>query len=133
MQKIKHGDFVIIGIVLLIAGILYGVKWFATFNDKFVEGQLLARITVDGREYREVKLTDEEQVIDIQTDFGHNTLKVFDYGIQMVYADCPKKISMQMGFISKPHQQIICIPNRVMVEVINPSGNQSEDELDAVI
>ncbi|WP_379134485.1 NusG domain II-containing protein [Paenibacillus sp. sgz500958] len=133
MFKIKFGDFIIIGVVLLVAGVIYGVEWLDTRNDTYVQGQLAAQITVDGRPYKTVNLTKKEQVIDIQTKYGHNTLKVFDYGIQMVSADCPRKISMQMGFKTKPHQQIICIPNRVLVEVINPEGSQGEDELDAVI
>jgi len=129
----KIGDFIIIGIVLLIVGLISGVQWLGSLNEKYVQGQLAARITVDGKVYKTFTLTKEEQIIDIQTKLGHNTLKVFDYGIQMVFADCPKKISMQMGFKSKPHEQIICIPNRVLVEVINPGGNQGEDELDAII
>lgn len=123
----------IIGIVLFIVGLIYGVKWFDSRNDTYVQGQLVAQITVDGRTYKTVNLTKEEQIIDIQTKYGHDTLKVFDYGIQMIFSDCPKKIALQMGFISKPHQQIICIPNRVMVEVLNPGGNKNADELDAVI
>ncbi len=109
------------------------MKWFDSRNDTYVQGQLVAQITVDGRTYKTVNLTKEEQIIDIQTKYGHDTLKVFDYGIQMIFSDCPKKIALQMGFISKPHQQIICIPNRVMVEVLNPGGNKNADELDAVI
>ncbi|MCL6606112.1 MAG: NusG domain II-containing protein [Paenibacillus sp.] len=133
MQKIKLGDFMIIGIAFLIVALISGVKWFNSLNDEYVQGQLVAQITVDGKAYKTVNLTKEEQIIDIQTKYGHNTLKVIDYGIQMIFADCPKKISMQMGFKSKPHEQIICIPNRVLVEVINPGGSQGEDELDAII
>ncbi|KGE17052.1 hypothetical protein PWYN_20555 [Paenibacillus wynnii] len=129
----KLGDFMIIGAVLLIVGLIYGIKWLDTRNEEYIVGQLAAQITVNGKPYKTVNLAKEEQVIEIHTKYGHNTLKVFDYGIQMVFADCPNKISMQMGFKSRPHQQIICIPNRVLVEVINPSGSHDEDELDAVI
>jgi len=134
LQKMKRGDFIIILLVLLAAGAIYGVKWFNTSNENYQQGELKALITVDGREYKTVTLTKEEQVIDIQTKFGHNTLKVFDYGIQMTYSDAPLRIALDMGFISRPKQQIICIPARLMVEVFNPDKSaHDEDELDAII
>jgi hypothetical protein len=39
-----------------------------------------------------------------------------------------------MGFISRPKQQIICIPARILVEVFNPNTSVDDDDaLDAVI
>lgn len=94
----------------------------------------MALITVDGKRYKMVPLTREEQIIDITTAFGHNTLKVFNYGIQMIYSDAPLPIALDMGFVSRPREQIICIAARQIVEVVNPSKPQGgEDELDAII
>jgi hypothetical protein len=134
LQKMKRGDLIIILLVLLAAGSIYGFKWFSSQGEKYSLGDLMAVITVDGKEYKTVPLTKEEQIIDIQTKFGHNTLKVFDYGIQMTYSDAPLRIALEMGFISRPKQQIICIPARIMVEVFNPNKSSGgEDELDAII
>ncbi|KTD85569.1 hypothetical protein UQ64_18890 [Paenibacillus etheri] len=134
MLKMKRGDFVIIFLALFAAGLIYGIKWWDTHNEQYQQGDLKAIITVDGKEYKTVSLTKEEQIIDIQTKFGHNTLKVFDYGIQMTYSDAPLRIALEMGFISRPKQQIICIPARIMVEVFNPNRSvNDEDELDAII
>lgn len=130
----KRGDFIIILLALLTAGSIYGVEWINSNNEHYQQGELQAIITVDGKEYKTVSLTKEEQIIDIQTKFGHNTLKVFDYGIQMTYSDAPLRIALEMGFISRPKQQIICIPARIMVEVFNPNKSvNDEDELDAII
>lgn len=126
----KKGDFWIVAIVLLLAGSIYGIMTLQ--KSGYEEGQLMAKITVDGREYETVALTKEERIIDIRTEFGHNTLKVYDYGIRMTYSDAPKRIALDMGFISEPYQQIICIPTRVMVQVLNPPGGTGE-ELDGVI
>jgi hypothetical protein len=130
----KRGDFIIILVVLLAAGSIYGYKWFSGHNEHYAQGDLKAIITVNGKEYKTVNLTKEEQVIDIRTKFGHNTLKVFDYGIQMTYSDAPLTIALDMGFISRPKQQIICIPARILVEVVNPHTSVDDDDaLDAVI
>mgnify|MGYP001283821167 CR=1 FL=1 len=134
MQKIKRGDLYIILLVLLAAASIYGVKLYKNHNEHYQQGDLQAIITVNGKEYKTVSLTKEEQIIDIKTKFGHNTLKVFNYGIQMTYSDAPLRIALEMGFISKPKQQIICIPARIMVEVFNPNKSaDDEDELDAII
>ncbi|WP_054942018.1 NusG domain II-containing protein [Paenibacillus ihuae] len=130
----KRGDFMIIVLVLLLAGSIYGVKWISVRGEQYAQGDLKAVITVNGKAYKTIALTKEEQTIDIKTKFGHNTLKVYDYGIQMTYSDAPLPIAMEMGFISRPKQQIICIPARLMVEVINPHKSVDDDEeLDAVI
>lgn len=133
MQKMKSGDFVIIVLVLLVAGSIYGVKWMNNRNEHYAQGDLKAVITVNGKEYKTVSLTKEEQIIEMKTKFGHNILKVYDYGIQMTYSDAPLPIALEMGFISRPRQQIICIPARLMVEVVNPDRSIDDDELDAVI
>lgn len=134
MHTMKRGDFIIIVLVLLLAGSIYGVKWMSARNEHYAQGDLQAVITVNGKAYQTVTLTKEEQTIDIKTKFGHNTLKVHDYGIQMTYSDAPLPIAIEMGFISRPKQQIICIPARLMVEVVNPNKSiDDDDELDAVI
>ncbi|WP_231869872.1 NusG domain II-containing protein [Paenibacillus riograndensis] len=125
---------ILILVVLLVAGSLYGIKAYKDHNEHYAQGELQAVITVDGKEYKTVSLTKEEQTIDIQTKFGHNILKVYDYGIRMTYSDAPLPIALDMGFISRPKQQILCVPARLMVEVINPHRSINDDnELDAVI
>ncbi|ASA21480.1 NusG domain II-containing protein [Paenibacillus donghaensis] len=132
MGKLKKGDLLIIVFVLLLAGGIHSLKWIRGGNAVYEQGQLTAIITVNGKEYETVQLTKKERMIDIQTEYGHNILKVYDYGIQMIYSDAPQSIALDMGFISKPYQQIICLPTRVMVEVLKPQVT-GEEELDAVI
>ncbi|MHA6529747.1 NusG domain II-containing protein [Paenibacillus sp. BAC0078] len=129
----KRGDFILILLVLLVAGSIYGVKWYNNHDEQYVQGNLKAVITVNGKEFKTVNLTKEEQTIHVKTKFGHNILKVYDYGIQMTYSDAPLPIALNMGFISRPKQQIICVPARLMVEVFNPLPSGGDDELDAVI
>ncbi|WP_246553463.1 NusG domain II-containing protein [Paenibacillus tritici] len=130
----KRGDFIMILAVLLAAGSIYGYKWVSNSKEQYSQGELKARITVNGELYQTVQLTKKEQMIDIRTRYGHNTLKVYDYGIQMIYSDAPLTIALDMGFISRPKQQIICIPARLLVEIFNPDSSIDDDDaLDAVI
>ncbi|MFP4978755.1 NusG domain II-containing protein [Paenibacillus sp. CN-4] len=132
MLKLKKCDFLLIAAVLLAAGMLWGYKWLGANRADYAPGELHALITVNGETWKTVPLTGKERIIDIRTEYGHNTLKVYDYGIRMIYSDAPKRIALDMGFISKPYQQIICVPTRVMVQVLRPGGPEA-DGLDAVI
>lgn len=134
MLKLKRGDILLIVLLLTAGAGWLGVQYWDGMRE--VEaGQLSASISVDGEFYRSVSLDGEDEEIDIQTEYGHNILKKYDGGIQMIYADCPKKISMAMGFISRPNQTIICVPNRVFVEIVgSPSPDiDPAEEIDAYV
>ncbi|ANA82758.1 hypothetical protein PVOR_20209 [Paenibacillus vortex V453] len=132
MAKVKRGDIILFTMILIIGSVTV-LQWWSHQHVAYEQGQLQALITVNGKEYETVPLIGDERVIDIKTKYGHNTLKVYDYGIQMIYSDAPKSIALDMGFISKPYQQIICVPTRVVVEVLVPETEQGESDLDAVV
>lgn len=126
----KRADILLIS-VILIAALAFLIPRYIGSDSKGGEGkELVANITVDGKLYRTVKLTKEEQTIDIRTERGYNILKVHDYGIEMYEADCPDQVCLGFGFITKPKQTIVCLPHRVMVEIANASG---EDVIDGVV
>ncbi|MBW4837947.1 MAG: NusG domain II-containing protein [Paenibacillaceae bacterium] len=127
MLKIKRGDVLLIVILVLLGSAWLLLRQVLESRESVDPATLRAEIKVDGDSYRSVPLGGGEETIEIHTEYGNNTLKVFNGGIQMIYADCPKKISMQMGFISRPGETIICVPNRVYVEIVR-SGSLDRDE-----
>ena len=46
---------------------------------------------------------------------------------QMAYSDCKNQICVNDGQINKTNQSIVCLPNKVLVEIIG-----GEEEFDAV-
>ncbi|MDU4695814.1 MULTISPECIES: NusG domain II-containing protein [Paenibacillus] len=134
MLKMKRGDVLLIVVLVLLGSAWLFLRQGMESRETVDPATLRAEIQVDGESYRSVPLGSGEETIDIHTKYGNNTLKVFDGGIQMVYADCPKKISMQMGFISRPGETIICVPNRVYVEVVRSGASDPDDNgVDAYI
>ncbi|QWU16659.1 hypothetical protein SAMN04487895_12348 [Paenibacillus sophorae] len=127
----KRADMLLIA-VILIAALAFLVPRYLSGNEgKGGEGkELVANITVDGKHYRTIKLTKEEQTIDIRTERGYNILKVHDYGVEMYEADCPDQVCLGFGFITRPKQTIVCLPHRVLVEIASPAG---EDEIDGFV
>ncbi|NWL89068.1 hypothetical protein DMN77_16035 [Paenibacillus sp. 79R4] len=135
MLKLRRGDVLLIVILLVLGSAWLLFRQAMESQQSYDPGTLVAEINVDGEHYKSVPLDSAEQSIDIRTKYGHNILKVFDHGIQMIYADCPKKISMQMGFISRPNETIICVPNRIYVEIVHTGGAPApaEDGIDAYV
>lgn len=122
----KRGDIWLIGIItiaLSVVSILF-------IQDKIAadsyEGKIYARITIDREHYKTIELTEQEQMIELQTKRGSNVLRIADGGIQMIDADCPDDLCMLMGYKNKIGETIVCLPNRVLVEIIGEHGEEAE-------
>ncbi len=83
-------------------------------------------IMVDGELYASYKLNEvyNPQIIQINTEFGRNTLKITRDGAEMTDSDCKDRLDVKCGKITKSGQIIICIPNRVSVKL---KGNSIEE------
>lgn len=120
----KKLDFVIIIIVIFIAllGFLYIQYGRDTdFDNKKVE------IYIDGELYDSYRLTDDinEEIV-IKTELGTNIIKLYDNGANIIDSDCPDKICVNDGFISDPGEMLVCLPNKVVVEI----KGQKDDKID---
>ncbi|WP_342438167.1 NusG domain II-containing protein [Paenibacillus sp. FSL L8-0436] len=125
----KRADVLLVSIVLIAALAFLAPRWFS--DDKGGPGKnLVANIMVDGKLFKTVQLTEEDQTVEVRTDRGYNLLKVHDYGIEMYDADCPDKVCLGFGFITLPKQTIVCLPHRVLVEIAGASGG---DDIDAYV
>ena len=86
-------------------------------------------VTVDGDEYGRYSLL-KEQVVQIGDT---NTLVIHNHEADMLFAECPDQICVKHTPISGTDENIICLPNKVVVTIGDVYGKQSESELDAVV
>lgn len=84
-------------------------------------------VYVDGDLYGTYRI-DIDDTIDIDSEYGHNTLSVKDNKVCMTDSDCDNNSCINMGAISHSYESIICIPNRVVVEISD--GNK--ESIDAI-
>ena len=73
-----------------------------------------AIVSIDGHLYGEYSLSTAQT---IEIDGGKNILIIENGSISMKHADCPDKLCLSQGKISLAGQSIICLPNRVAVEI----------------
>lgn len=76
------------------------------------------RITVDGQLYGTYALN-ENREISIELDGKTANVVVIENGAAyMREADCPDGLCMRQGAISRDKQTIVCLPHKLVVEVI---------------
>ena len=81
-------------------------------------------IAIDGKEYARIPLSQPQTVTVEQENGCVNVIEVSDHGAVMVSSTCDNQLCVKMGEVTvenwefRPNQQfIICLPNRVSVEL----------------
>ena len=120
----KKKDFILIAVIIAAAIIMYAF----IFSARSVDGGTLL-VTVDGEEYGRYSLS-EDNTIEIKTDYGTNVLIIKDGYAYMEDADCPDKYCIEQGKINKNTETIVCLPHRVVAEVVNAA---SDADVDAIL
>ncbi|MEA4815263.1 MAG: NusG domain II-containing protein [Lachnospiraceae bacterium] len=78
----------------------------------------IAVISVDGKEYKTVSLFEDSKTV-IEIEGRKNVITVKDGEVYMESASCPDKLCVLQGKISKDGESIVCLPNKVVIEVFS--------------
>ncbi|MDN4067612.1 NusG domain II-containing protein [Paenibacillus vini] len=132
-HKLKKGDLILIGCIVLLAILLLGARWLTNVSETKTNEDYYATIRVDNKVFKTVKLTEEPQIIEVKTETGYDILKVHDKGIEVIESDCPQKICFTFGLISKPKEVIICLPLKMYIEVNGSDNSSLDNEVDAYV
>ena len=106
-------DIIIIAFILVISLLLFLLVTYQ--NDTFATPSEVY-IFVDGALFGEYPL-DVDNVINIDTEFGHNTVVINNCKVKMSESDCDNFSCINMGEISMANESIICIPHRLVIEL----------------
>lgn len=121
----KKRDWILGAVIILVAVIMY-IAMNATQSDD----DMAVKITLDGKEYGTYSL-DEDREIEIKTDNGNNKVEIHDKSVEMKEADCPDKYCVKQGKINKIRQNIVCLPHKIVVEIISADSSK-QNEADAI-
>jgi hypothetical protein len=84
----------------------------------FRDGELL---------FQHVRLDKDQEVVLLN---GHMMVEVKDGRLRVKESDCPRRICLHTGWIQHPGETIVCVPNKMVIEV-DTSG--SSPRVDAVV
>lgn len=123
-DRMKRNDIILLVGILVLSALLFGV-----FRLKQTpEAGTCAVVSVKGKEYGRYALS-ENQVYEIAGPLGVNRLIIRDGKVWMEEAVCPDHYCIKQGEILNTGEQIICLPNGIIVEII---GGE-ENGLDAIV
>ena len=122
----KKRDFILIGVVLVLALLLWLLPRALGFFS--VQGEKQVRITVEGELYGIYDLQ-EEQTIEINDS---NLCRIQDGEVNMTEADCPDKLCMHQGPISISGETIVCLPNKVVIEIVGKDEKNGGSQIDGM-
>ncbi|MFQ5866912.1 MAG: NusG domain II-containing protein [bacterium] len=112
LYQVSKYDFILAGIILI-----FSVSSLLSFKNFRSNGGEKAFIYENGKLIKEVNLS-EEKII----NYADMEIEVKEGRIRVLKSDCPQKICVQTGWISKPGQTIICVPNKVLIEIVGISN-----------
>ncbi|PKM95098.1 MAG: hypothetical protein CVU84_07190 [Firmicutes bacterium HGW-Firmicutes-1] len=122
----KKNDWIIVGIVVIIATSVFIWNYIMEATTKGDE--LVAEVYFDGELFDSINVSEDKLII-VNTELGKNVIEVKAGKATMIEADCPDKICLYTGTIEKANRSIVCLPNKVYVQL---KGN-AEDEIDAIV
>ena len=115
-------NWVVIAVIVLAAVLLLAMTFLRRPMTAVEEDTVI--ISVDGKEYARVPLSKPRTVTVTQEDGSVNVVEVSDHGAVMAHSTCDNQLCVKMGEVTvdnwefRPNQQfIICLPNRVSVEL----------------
>lgn len=118
----KKRDIILAAVLLIIAALL-----FFLLPKREMGGEV--RITVDGQLYGVYSLFLEQELV-IEQESGKNILHLGNGAAWMEEADCPDGYCIQQGKIRRAGQTIVCLPHKLVIEVIGENGeNLSPDAI----
>ncbi|MDY6795321.1 MAG: NusG domain II-containing protein [Actinomycetota bacterium] len=89
------------------------------------DDNLEVSISVNGEEVMVLPLLEESRELVIEGYQGKSYIEIEGGRIHMVDSACPEKHCVRTGWISHPGESIVCLPNRVVIEVV--SGEEGPD------
>lgn len=117
-------------ILLILFFLIIGLGAF-TFMQFHGKSGAEIKVSVNNKEYGTYSL-DRNQTITIAENDWENILVIKDGKASMTKADCPDKICVNHAAISKKGETIVCLPHKVVVEVIDTNAMRDGNQIDII-
>ncbi|MCR4579104.1 MAG: NusG domain II-containing protein [Treponema sp.] len=114
MKHFRYGDFIVIGIILLAAGL--------SFRSALTKKGGLVKVEAAGKSY-EYSLQ-KDGIYKVQGSLGISVIEIKDGRVRIIDSPCPNKVCIHQRW----SKTIACLPNDVLVYV----EDNEEEELDAI-
>lgn len=120
----KGDKYLILSIIIISVLSLVYVKNLAVNH-----GKKYISVQVNGEEVKRIFFDDKiiGKTYPFETEYGYNLIEVADGKVRVIEADCPDQLDVKQGYISKVGEVIVCLPNRLVIEI---KGIHDERDID---
>lgn len=128
-NKINKYD---IALIVVIIAVNVFILFYGGLNT-VEKGQKIAYVYSDNKLVGEYTLTEDyktEFSVEMSTG-SYNTIHIEDGKVWIHDATCPDKICLNQGKISNDGELIVCLPNRLMVQI--KDNQETEDDIDIIV
>jgi hypothetical protein len=115
-QVMTCGDWLVV--VSLLGVSLAGIAWVATAP----EGTQV--VVTSGGQICFTAPLDQPYSVDLDGPLGKTHLVIDDQGARITDSPCPRKICISMGAARHTGDLLACVPNRILVSIDSPAGEE---------
>jgi hypothetical protein len=115
VKKLKAGDYVVFVVVV---GIIL-----ALFSRSFSFSGAEAYIQVTGPDFIGEFDLGQDRVVTVKGPLGMTRVIIEDGKARVEDSPCRDKICIRMGKVSRPGDEAVCLPNRVIVQMKGERGS----------
>ncbi|WP_415323237.1 NusG domain II-containing protein [Clostridium perfringens] len=110
----KKWDLIIIIVLILLS--LMPIRLLISSNN--IGDLKRVIVSVNGDEYESLELKENvNEIIKIEEGLRVNEICIKEREVYMNHSNCTDKVCMRQGKISKVGESIVCLPNRVFIEI----------------
>ena len=117
-RKRRNDVILVLGLLLVIFAAGLALFLFRSVGDTVT-------VTVNGEKYAEYSLSEDREV-EIRVGEGYNILVIEEGRAYVRVASCPDGICSSHRPISNDGESIICLPNKVVIEIRTTETNQPD-------
>src|SRR5690625_4168831 len=129
LKMIKPGDVIIVALLVIFSFVPLAIF---TYQNASANGDNLhVVVSADGEVVHEMELKNDHtrEVYEYVDDHGHeNTVVREGQTVYMADANCTDFLCVQQGEITEVGGTIVCLPNRVLVEIVSGEDEPVEDD-----
>lgn len=135
-KMVKPGDFIIVALLVILSFLPLAI--FTYQNNASANGDhLYVVISADGEVVHEMELKNDHtrETYEFVDEHGHeNTIVREGQKVYMADANCTDLLCVQQGEITEIGETIVCLPNRVLVEITSDGENPelNDEDIDII-
>ncbi|HHY41887.1 MAG TPA: NusG domain II-containing protein [Thermoanaerobacterales bacterium] len=121
-DKILFFSIILISFIIFVSFQVYG----------FADGKSYVLIEVNGKLYQKVSLgeTGPNLKISVPVANGENIVEIERDRVRMLSAQCPDQDCIRQGWINRPGQMIVCLPNKMVIKI--QSDKSIKEDVDII-